>query len=96
MAFSKNLYGDASKANPYHYGHMPEVTVNADGTGTIKKHYCMGRISHELVQVMPDNRTVLMGDDATNSGYFRVRGRQGKRPVGRHAVCGQGGRGLFH
>jgi secreted PhoX family phosphatase len=44
--------------------------VNADGTGSIKKHYCMGRISHELVQVMPDNRTVFMGDDATNSGYF--------------------------
>ena len=69
-AFSKNLYGSETTANPYHYGHMPEVTVNADGTGTIKKHYCMGRISHELVQVMPDNRTVLMGDDATNSGYF--------------------------
>lgn len=49
---------------------MPEVTVNADGTASIKKHFCMGRISHELVQVMPDNRTVLMGDDATNSGYF--------------------------
>ncbi len=69
-AFSLNLYGDATKANPYHYGHLPEVTVNADGTGSIKKHYCLGRISHELVQVMPDNRTVLMGDDATNSGYF--------------------------
>ena len=69
-AFSKNLYGNETKANPYHYGHMPEVTVNADGTGSIKKHYCMGRISHELVQVMPDNRTALMGDDATNSGYF--------------------------
>ncbi|MEO7159296.1 MAG: alkaline phosphatase PhoX [Polaromonas sp.] len=68
--FSRNLYGDATTANPYHYGHMPEVSVNADGTGSIKKHYCMGRISHELVQVMPDNRTVLMGDDATNSGYF--------------------------
>mgnify|MGYP000098913432 FL=1 len=69
-AFSKNLYGSDTAANPYHYGHMPEVTVNADGTGSIKKHYCLGRISHELVQVMPDNRTVLMGDDATNSGYF--------------------------
>jgi len=69
-AYSKNLYGDEAAANPYHYGHMPEVTVNADGTGSIKKHYCMGRISHELVQVMPDNRTALMGDDATNSGYF--------------------------
>ncbi len=69
-AFSKNLYGSETTANPYHYGHMPEVTVNPDGTASIKKHYCMGRISHELVQVMPDQRTVLMGDDATNSGYF--------------------------
>ena len=69
-AFSKNLYGDENTANPYNYGHMPEVTVNPDGTASIKKHFCMGRISHELVQVMPDQRTVLMGDDATNSGYF--------------------------
>ncbi|WP_280187175.1 PhoX family protein [Delftia sp. PS-11] len=69
-AFSQNLYGDPSKANPYHYGHMPEVTVNPDGTASIKKHFCMGRISHELVQVMPDQRTALMGDDATNSAYF--------------------------
>ncbi|MEB0136521.1 DUF839 domain-containing protein [Actimicrobium sp. CCC2.4] len=69
-AFSRNLFGNETTANPYHYGHLPEVTVNPDGTGTIKKHYCLGRISHELVQVMPDNRTVLMGDDATNSGLF--------------------------
>ncbi len=69
-AFSKNLYGSETAANPYNYGHMPEVTVNPDGTATIKKHYNLGRISHELVQVMPDNRTVFMGDDATNSGYF--------------------------
>src|SRR5471030_145880 len=69
-AFSQNLYGDPAKANPYHYGHMPEITVNPDGTGSIKKHYCMGRISHELVQVMPDERTALMGDDATNGGLF--------------------------
>ena len=69
-AYSKNLYGNEATANPYHYGHMPEVTVNADGTASIKKHFCMGRISHELVQVMPDQRTALMGDDATNSAYF--------------------------
>src|SRR3954468_8222096 len=37
--FSQNLYGDAKKANPYHYNHIPEVTVHADGTGTVKKHY---------------------------------------------------------
>ena len=68
--FSQNLFGDPAKANPYDYGHLPEVTVNPDGTGSIQKHYCLGRISHELIQVMPDNRTVLMGDDATNGALF--------------------------
>jgi hypothetical protein len=69
-AFSRKLFGDELIANPYHYGHLPEVTVHPDGTGSITKHYCMGRISHELVEVMPDRRTVLMGDDATNGGLF--------------------------
>jgi len=69
-AYSKNVFGDETKANPYHYGHLPEVTVNPDGSGTLKKHYCMGRISHELIQVMPDKRTALMGDDYTNGGLF--------------------------
>jgi uncharacterized protein len=69
-AFSRKLFGDELIANPYHYGHLPEVTVNPDGSGSIDKHFCMGRISHELVQVMPDQRTVLMGDDATNGGLF--------------------------
>jgi secreted PhoX family phosphatase len=68
--FSTNTFGSPTAAKPYHYGHVPEVTINADGTGSIKKHYCMGRISRELVQVMPDNRTVLMGDDYTNGGMF--------------------------
>ncbi|WP_109481180.1 alkaline phosphatase PhoX [Paraburkholderia sp. C35] len=70
QAYSQNLYGSPTTANPYHYGHLPEITVNPDGTGTVKKHYCLGRISHELIQVMPDKRTVLMGDDATNGGLF--------------------------
>jgi hypothetical protein len=69
-AYSKNVYGDETSAKPYNYGHLPEVTVNKDGTGTVKKHYCLGRISHELIQVMPDNRTALMGDDYTNGGLF--------------------------
>ena len=69
-AFSKNLFGNETQANPYHYNHLPEVTVNVDGTASIKKHYCLGRISHEIVQVMPDERTALMGDDATNGGLF--------------------------
>ncbi|QIO04967.1 PhoX family protein [Acinetobacter shaoyimingii] len=66
----RSFFGDASKANPYNYGHLPEVIVNPDGSGKIVKHYCMGRISHELVHVMPDNRTVIMGDDYTNGGFF--------------------------
>jgi secreted PhoX family phosphatase len=70
QAFSLNTFGSATAANPYHYGHVPEVTVHADGTGSLVKHYCLGRISRELVQVMPDNRTVLMGDDATSGGVF--------------------------
>ena len=70
QAFSQNLFGDTTTANPYDYGHLPEVTVNPDGTGSIAKHYCLGRISHELVEVMPDNRTVLMGDDFTNGALF--------------------------
>ncbi|RQO39919.1 alkaline phosphatase [Variovorax sp. KBW07] len=69
-AYSQNVFGDPTKANPYHYGHLPEITVNPDGTGTVKKHYCLGRISHELIQVMPDNRTAIMGDDYTNGGFF--------------------------
>jgi hypothetical protein len=69
-AYSKRVFGDETTANPYHYGHLPEVTVKPDGTGTIKKHYCLGRISHELIQVMPDQRTAIMGDDYTNGGFF--------------------------
>ncbi|WP_323122182.1 PhoX family protein [Burkholderia alba] len=69
-AFSLNTFGSETAANPYHYGHLPEITVNPDGTGSVRKHYCLGRISHELIQVMPDQRTVMMGDDATNGGLF--------------------------
>ncbi len=69
-AFSKNLYGNETSAKVYNYGHLPEVTVNKDGSARIVKHYCMGRISHELIQMMPDHRTAIMGDDFTNGGLF--------------------------
>jgi secreted PhoX family phosphatase len=70
LAYSTNVFGNPATAKAYHYGHLPEITVNPDGTGSVKKHYCLGRISHELIQVMPDNRTALMGDDYTNGGLF--------------------------
>ncbi len=69
-SFSQFFFGDPDAANPYHYGHLPEVTVNPDGTGTLRKYYGTGRISKELVQVMPDSRTLIMGDDYTNAGLF--------------------------
>ena len=69
-AYSQNLYGDETSAKAYNYGHLPEITVHKDGTATAKKHYCLGRISHELIQMMPDQRTALMGDDYTNGGLF--------------------------
>ncbi len=50
-------------ANPYHYGHLVEVKVAADGTTSVAKHYAMGRLAFELGDVMPDRKTVYMGDD---------------------------------
>lgn len=70
QAFSQNLFGSTTAANPYHYAHVPEVTVLPDGTATIVKHYCLGRVARELVEVCPDNKTVLMGDDGANTGLF--------------------------
>ena len=70
QGLGENFFGDASLAKPYNYGHLPEVIVHPDGSGKIIKHYCLGRISHELVHVLPDNRTVIMGDDYTNGGFF--------------------------
>ena len=50
-------------ANPYHYGHLVEVKVGPDGATTVTKHYAMGRLAFELGDVMPDRRTVYLGDD---------------------------------
>ena len=69
-AYSKYLYGNEETANVYNYGHLPEIVLDGKGAGFAKKHYCLGRISHELIQVMPDNRTAIMGDDYTNGGLF--------------------------
>lgn len=68
--FSRHLYGAEGTADPYRYGHVPEVTVHADGSGTLRKHYGMGRISHEIALAMPDERTVLMSDDWRHAGLF--------------------------
>lgn len=66
------LYFNASTptANPYHYGFFPEVTVNADGSTSVVKHYAMGRGTWEVAKVMNDERTAYYGDDGTNVGLF--------------------------
>ncbi|WP_169739560.1 alkaline phosphatase PhoX [Pelobacter seleniigenes] len=56
--------------NPYKYGFPTEVSVAADGSYTIAKHYAMGRMAVELSYVMPDEKTVYISDDGTNVGFF--------------------------
>jgi len=66
---SMNLYldptGATQPAKVYNYGLVPEVTVDQYGNASVVKHRALGRVSRELVQVMPDQRTVYQGDDGT-------------------------------
>ena len=40
---TKGTLARSTTANPYHYGLVPEVTVDRDGKGTVVKHYAPGR-----------------------------------------------------
>lgn len=56
------------RANPYHWGWLPEITItDASGTAVAVKHYAMGRLQYEMGYVLPDERTVLLAEDNTNS-----------------------------
>ncbi len=71
LAGMDDLYfGAPGSANPYHYGHFPEITVAADGNTDVVKHYAMGRATWEMAMVMPDERTTFAGDDGKNTGLF--------------------------
>ena len=59
-------HGGRKLASPYMRGVLPEVTVRADGSADVVKHYAIGRGSYEMGQVMPDQRTVLGAHDGTN------------------------------
>ncbi|MDX1347831.1 MAG: DUF839 domain-containing protein [Thiomicrorhabdus chilensis] len=61
---------DLSRANPYFYGWIPEVQIDAQGEPEYRKHFSMGRFSHELAYVMPDQKTVYLSDDGTNVGLY--------------------------
>lgn len=69
-AMTEVYFGGERRANPYHYGYIPEVTVAADGATSVVKHYSMGRGTWEQTLVLPDLRTAYFGDDGDNVGLF--------------------------
>ncbi|RLQ93829.1 PhoX family protein [Falsibacillus albus] len=69
-SFAQYYFHDKSKANPYFYGWIPEISVDKKGDASVVKHYSTGRFSHEVMQVMPDEKTALFGDDGGNTMMF--------------------------
>lgn len=59
--------GELAKGHPWLYGWM----VEAPSSGPAVRRWSMGRFSHEIAVVMPDDRTVYLTDDTANaSGSF--------------------------
>lgn len=57
--------------SPYELGWIPEIRVtDAAGSSRVDKRYTMGRFSHELALVMPDQRTVYLTDDQYHGAFF--------------------------
>jgi hypothetical protein len=69
-SFSRYAFGDSTTANPYHYGLLPEVSVAANGSARLIKHYATGRFSREMQILAADDRTTIGGDDGKNTGLF--------------------------
>ena len=69
----ENNANSTANNNPYYYGYIPEVTVDATAatpTFNYTKHFSMGRAAWELAYVMPDERTAYLSDDGTNVGFY--------------------------
>ncbi|MDM5271686.1 DUF839 domain-containing protein [Sulfurovum sp. zt1-1] len=69
----ENNANEMHNNNPYYYGYIPEVKVdasNAKPTYTYTKHFSMGRAAWEMGYVMPDEKTVYLSDDGTNVGFY--------------------------
>lgn len=69
-AFAERYFGTTEKANPYFYGYTPEISVDRKGKATAVKHYSTGRFSHEMMQILPDQKTAIFGDDGNNTMMF--------------------------
>jgi secreted PhoX family phosphatase len=68
--FANYYFGDKTKANPYFYGWTPEISIDKKGETAVVKHYSTGRFSHEVMQLLPDNKTAIFGDDGGNTMMF--------------------------
>jgi uncharacterized protein len=69
----ENNANATSNNNPYYYGYIPEVKVDASGETpayNYTKHFSMGRGAWELAYVMPDEKTAYLSDDGTNVGFY--------------------------
>ena len=69
----ENNANAADDNNPYFYGWIPEVTIDASAATpafSYTKHFSMGRAAWELAYVMPDERTAYLSDDGTNVGFY--------------------------
>lgn len=56
---------------PYDHGWVVETTItDAQGGTKVEKRFGMGRYSHEIAYLMPDDRTVYLSDDGVNGGLF--------------------------
>lgn len=69
----ENNTNASANNNPYYYGYIPEVKVDASAATPVynyTKHFSMGRAAWELAYVMPDEKTVYLSDDGTNVGFY--------------------------
>ena len=57
--------------NPYDYGYIMELENSSTTDPDFIKHFAMGRFSHENAQVMPDERTVYLTDDGSDTVLFK-------------------------
>ncbi|EIJ33679.1 alkaline phosphatase PhoX [Thiothrix nivea] len=73
VAYPKYYWQDdlknPAKSSPYMVGWVTETRIR-DGKGHYSKHYAMGRFSHELAYVLPDQKTAYLTDDGDNGTLF--------------------------
>lgn len=52
-----------AQVDPYRFGFPAEISVSEAGETAVARHYSMGRVTVELANVMPDNKTACISDD---------------------------------